>query len=207
MVSNIVGTVSLVVLNMIGRAGYFGVFFLMFLGAANVPVPSEIVMPFSGFAASRGELSLSLVIFFGIVGAYCGSLASYWAGRLLGEKALRFVSKISLHEKEDFMMAEKWFSRFGPWVVLIGQSLPIIRSFVALPAGMFKVPFKAFAPLSLISISIWTSVLGYIGFRMGENWQVVGAYLRKFDLLIAALFIILAVLWIIRHIKKRHGKK
>jgi membrane protein DedA with SNARE-associated domain len=197
----IIGTVSSWVLTVIGGAGYIGVSALMFLSAANVPIPSEVIMPFAGFAAFRGDMDILGVIIAGVMGGFSGSVASFFLGRKLGPRSLDIVSKISLHGKNDFLKTEKWFSRFGSWVVLFGLSMPIIRSFISLPAGIFGVRPRSFLITSFISISVWSAALALLGFFLGDNWTIVGSYFKKFDVLIVSLIVVFGAVWLVRHLK------
>jgi len=201
MISEILGILFSAVLAVISALGLAGVTGLMFLSSANIPMPSQVIMPFAGFVASEGRFTLFGVILAGVLGGFCGSLTSYFIGRKLGMRSIDFFSKISLHGKKDFLKTEKWFSRFGPWVVLVGLSLPIIRSFISLPAGIFGVRPKSFIPMSLISTSVWTTSLSVLGFVLGKNWTVIGEYFHKFDLLIFSLGIIFVIAWIFHHFR------
>lgn len=203
MISEILGVVFSWVLTVIGALGYAGIAGLMFLSAANIPIPSEAIMPFAGFVASGGKMTLMGVIIVGVTGGFLGSLASYFIGRKLGKKSLDIFSKVSLHGKEDFIKTEKWFSRFGPWVVLAGLSLPVVRSFISLPAGVFGIRPKHFIPLALVSITIWSSALAVLGFVLGDNWMIIGSYFRKFDILIVGIGVVFVAVWIIKHLKPR----
>lgn len=193
--------VSSWVLFIIGTLGCAGTAGLMFLSAANVPIPSEIIMPFAGFAAADGYFPLAGVIIAGMTGGFCGSVVSYFLGRKLGPKSLDFVSKISLHGKNDFLKAEKWFTRFGSLAVLVGLSLPVVRSFISLPAGIFGVRPKMFIPLAFISVAVWTITLAVLGFTLGENWTIIGGFFRKFDFLIVGLGIVFIAVWVVRHLR------
>jgi len=201
MILEILGIVSSFALDVIGSLGYIGVTTLMFLSAANIPIPSEVIMPFAGFAAFEGSMGIVGVIIAGIIGGFSGSVFSYFLGKKLGPSSLDIVSKISLHGKKDFLKTEKWFSRFGSFVVLIGLSLPIIRSFISPPAGIFGVKTRPFLITSFISVSIWSSALALLGFFMGDNWIVIGTYFRKFDILIISLLAVFVAVWIIRHLR------
>jgi len=206
MISEILSAVFSWVLTVIGALGYAGVAGLMFLSAGNIPIPSEAIVPFAGFVASGGRMTLLGVIIAGVLGGFLGSLASYFVGRKLGAGSLDLVSKISLHGKEDFLKTEKWFSRFGPWVVLVGLSLPIVRSFISLPAGIFGVRPRSFIPLAFVSVAVWSSALAILGFVLGDNWTVVGQYFRKFDILIVGLGVVFVIVWTVRHLKAGKNK-
>lgn len=206
MISSLLGAISSWVLEVISALGYFGISGLMFLSAASIPIPSEVIMPFSGFAASEGRFVIYAVILSGIIGGFLGSLFSFFLGRKMGPGSLDLIGKISLHGKKDFLKTERWFLSHGSLVVLVGLSLPIVRSFISLSAGIFGIKPKMFAVFSLISISCWSAGLALLGFALGENWESIGIYFRKFDFLIVALFAVFFAVWMVRHIKnKKHS--
>lgn len=194
MLEAILETLSLFVLNTIEAWGSAGVFVLMALESANIPIPSEIIMPFSGFLVSRGVFNFWGIILVGALGNLAGSLVSYYAAVPL-TKYLRY--------KREFIAAEKWYERFGEWSIFIGRLLPIIRTFISFPAGMFKVNVWRFSILTFAGSFLWVWLLTYIGFFLGENWDIIGPYFRKFDFVIVGVVIIGFLWWIWHHYKRR----
>ena len=191
--SEIIEIVSTFTLNTINAWGSVGVFVLMALESANIPIPSEIIMPFSGFLASRGDFSFWGIILVGTLGQLAGSLVSYYVAAKLDTK---------IRKNRDFKTAERWFEKYGVWSVFLGRLLPIVRTFISFPAGMFKVNIWKFSILTFVGAYIWTWLLTYIGFQLGENWEVIGPYFRQFDYVIAGAGFIIFVWWLFHHFGK-----
>lgn len=197
----ILEAVVLFVLNTIEQTSYLGVTVLMALESANIPIPSEVIMPFSGFLASQGKLDLHLVSWAGAVGCTLGSLLSYWLGRVSDETWVKgFVSGWGRFfiTKEELDRAEIWFAKYGDQIVFTSRLLPVVRTFISFPAGMAKVNLLKFTVYSFVGSLIWSYILAWIGFKLGENWQVLRPFFRQFDFLILAVGII-AVVWFLYH--------
>jgi membrane protein DedA with SNARE-associated domain len=169
--------------NLIGTFGYPGIILLMTLESACMPVPSEIVMPFAGFAVQQGRLEFFAVGMAGAIGCLIGSVLSYvvgyYGGRPLLEKYGRYIL-ISPHEID---MAHRWFERYGVATVFIARLLPIVRTFVSLPAGIARMDFKKFAVYSFVGSLPWCYALAYAGVILGENWDTLEDYWIYFDIL------------------------
>ncbi len=201
MVSIVLETVSNFILEVINAGGYFGVFFLMALESVNIPIPSEIIMPFSGFLAAGGAFSFWLVVIVGTFGNLVGSVFSYWLGYLV---RLGFLKRKEQNVSREIERAKKWVERFGDWAVFLSRLLPIVRTFISFPLGVLKV--KSFWRFSFLTFSgsfIWSTFLTYLGFIFGKNWQVLEIYFRKFDYLI--LLAILAAIgwWLWKHLRNK----
>ncbi|MCL5004359.1 MAG: DedA family protein [Patescibacteria group bacterium] len=200
MISLILGTISQYVLLVIDKIGYAGIFFLAALGAANIPIPSEVIWPFSGFLANTGKISFWLAIFIGVAGDLAGSLFSYW----LGYQARKNVFHWDNHKiSANVERARKWLDRFGDWAVFLCRMTPVARAFISFPLGVLK--FKSisrFAALTAFGSFVWFSFLSYLGFVFGENWQVLQIYFRKFDYVIVAVILIIGVWGIWKYFKK-----
>jgi membrane protein DedA with SNARE-associated domain len=200
MISTILAIVSSFTLLVIKKTGYLGIFLLMAIESANVPVPSEIVMPFSGFLVSTGVFSFWLVVFFGAFGNLAGSLFSYWLGYLARNKIFSFgkEEKISIEVER----AKKWTERFGDWAAFLSRLLPIVRTFISFPLGVLKVKsLWRFSAFTFAGSFIWSAFLAWLGLKLGENWESMEVYFRKFDYAILALIIIGGAWWIWRHFK------
>lgn len=188
----VVGTVSTFILEVISYSGYWGIFILMVLESANIPAPSEIIMTFSGFLASAGELNFWAVVLVATVANFIGSILSYSLARHYGREGVDFLIKIFILDDDDVVLAEKWFSRFGLASSFIGRLLPIVRTFISLPAGLFKVNVWKFSILTLLGSFIWCLGLTSVGYLAGENWETVEPYFRTFDgvIVVAAVIVI-----------------
>jgi len=194
MLSSLIEIVTSFVLRTIESWGSFGVFVLMALESANIPIPSEIIMPFSGFLAATGVFSFWVIVLVGALGNLAGSLVSYYAAAAL---------KGSLKRKREFVSAERWFEKFGVWSIFLGRLLPIIRTFISFPAGIFKVNIFKFSILTFTGSLIWSWFLTKIGFVLGENWDTIEPYFRKFDFAIVGVILIGLGWWIWYHFRKR----
>jgi len=197
MLEEVIESLTGFVLNTIGSLGEVGVFFLMLLQSANIPVPSEVIMPFSGFLASKGEFGFWIIVTVGTLGNLAGSLISYH---------LATPMKKRLEHKKEFQSAERWFQRFGIRSVFIGRMVPVVSTFISFPAGLFKVNLLKFSALTFMGAFIWNSVLAYGGFFLGENWNILGPYFRKFDYLLVGIVIIGIGTYTWYHLKGRKAK-
>jgi len=185
MIEYILEILSLFVLGVIEMWGYWGVFFLMALESANIPIPSEIIMPFSGFLVSTGVFDFWTVVLVGALGNLAGSLGSYY----LAERFRGWVAHHYLYEK-----IESWVEKYGVASSFWGRLLPIVRTFISFPAGLFKIPIIPFSALTFAGSFIWSAILTYPGVYLGENWEAIEPIFRKFDLVIAALLVV-AMVW------------
>lgn len=177
------------ILKTIETLGYPGVFLLMLLGNANIPIPSEITMTFSGFLVGAGKFQFWLVVLVGAVGDITGSLISYLLANRISHR---------LKTNEDFKRAESWYIRFGTASLFFGKLVPLVRAFIAFPAGIFKTNIWRFLLLIAASALIWSTALTYLGFVLGENWDKIGPYFRKFDFVIAAAIVVVGI-WYLKH--------
>lgn len=177
--------------------GYAGVVFLMFLENLFPPIPSEVVMPLSGFAAAQGELSIVGVIVAGTAGSVLGALFWYYVARWLGEDRLkgwtrRYGRWITLGPR-DVDKADDWFDRYGGWVVFFGRVVPTVRTLVAIPAGLFEMNLWLYLLLTTVGSAIWTAALALVGFWLGSNWKTVGTYIDPVSYAIIAAIVVLYI--------------
>lgn len=189
MLETVLSAISGFILDVIQTLGYPGVFLLMALGAANIPIPSEITMTFSGFLVGINKFQFWTVVLVGTIGDIAGSLSSYFLAHQVSER---------LKVNHDFQRAENWYRRFGEASLFLGKLVPFIRTFIAFPAGIFKVKLWKFLLLIASGALIWSVALTYIGFVLGANWTTIEPYFRKFDVVIA-IALIIAFAWWLRH--------
>lgn len=193
------------IINFIESTTYLGIFILMALESALIPIPSEITMPFSGFLASQGKLSFLWVVVDGTIANLAGSYIAYYIGYFLEETVLlnliKKYGKFILISEHDYHKANKWFDKYGDKVIFASRLLPGIRTVISLPAGMFKMEIKKFTIYTIVGCLIWSTLLTYVGYVLGENWNSLETYYRKFEIAIAVLLILSAVWYIRRHIK------
>lgn len=201
------------VMGVISDLGYPGIFLLMAAESALIPIPSEIIMPFSGFLVSEGRFSLLGITLAGAFGNLAGSWTAYalgfWGHERVVRRIVRNYGKFILLTEEDFDSSLKLFAKYGQWIAAIARVLPAIRTVISLPAGIAKLPFWKFSALTFFGSLIWSFFLGYIGLILGENWQVIRPYFRKFDILIVTITIILVGVYIYHklHKHKLSGQK
>jgi len=187
----------------IGQFGYFGVVFLMTLESANIPIPSEVIMPFAGFLVARGDLSLFWVVVFGTLGNWIGSVISYAIGYYGGRPlVLKYGKYVRLNE-HHLDQSEVWFSKYGEWSVFIGRLLPIVRTFISLPAGFSKMNYAKFSLYTVLGAFPFCYLLGWLGYKMGEHWEDLRQYFHYLDYLI----ILVIILLIIRYFMKKRSHK
>lgn len=179
---------STFIIHFIRSSGYFGIFILMALESALVPIPSEVTMPFSGFLAQQGMLSLPFVIITGALGNVVGSLLGYAVGFFLEENILiTFIKKYGkfiLFTEEDYMTSKRWFNKFGDSVVFGSRLLPAIRTFISLPAGVFEMNLVKFCMYTFVGSLIWSGVLTMVGYYLGGKWDILGPIFNKFHVVI-----------------------
>lgn len=182
----------------ISQVSYTGIFILMLLESALIPIPSEVTMPFGGFLASTGRFNFWLVVLAGTVGNLVGSWLAYWVG-FWGEASvvrglIRRWGRYVLVSEEEFNRAEVWFNRYGEVIVFFSRILPVIRTFISLPAGIAKMNFWKFTLYTFIGSLIWSYFLTKVGFTLGANWEVLEKYFRQFQFLIGGVLFI-GIFW------------
>lgn len=186
----------------IAHLGYTGIFSLMILESALIPIPSEIIMPFSGFLSSTTRLDPFLVILSGSLGNLVGSVLTYYLGIKAGRKFILKYGKYILLKKEHLELTENLFKRYGDRISFVGRLLPIIRTYVSLPAGIGKTSFKKFVIYTFAGSIVWNSMLTYIGMSLGTNWKNIDKYSIYLD--IAAVLLVAAfVMWFIYNTRRK----
>lgn len=190
------------IIHLIQSTGYFGIFVLMTLESALIPIPSEITMPFAGFLANKGSLSFPLVVLAGALGNLVGSLLAYAVGFYLEENVIVNLiakyGKFILLSKHEYLKAVHRFQKYGNGITFFSRLLPVVRTFISLPAGLAEMNIWKFSVYTFLGSVIWSGFLTYIGFYLGEQWKTLEVYFRKFDILIL-IIIVIAVLLYINH--------
>ncbi|MEJ0021735.1 MAG: DedA family protein [Candidatus Doudnabacteria bacterium] len=173
----------------------------MAIESAAIPLPSEVIMPFAGFLVASQRFSLLGLGLAGATGSTIGSWLTYCLGYYGGRPLIeRYGHWVFLSERE-LNLTEKFFKKFGHWSTFFGRLLPVIRTFVSIPAGISKVDFLSFTITAFIGSFIWSYFLAWLGQRLGEHWHDLENYFRKFDILIVAVIVIFIIYWIRRHLK------
>jgi membrane protein DedA with SNARE-associated domain len=193
------------VTNAIGTLGLGGIFVLMLAESACIPIPSEATMLFAGFAASQGRFSLFAITVVGVLGNLVGSWIAYavgYFGRI--ELVERHAGK--LHVKPSHLAwADRWFARYGEPTVFFSRLLPIVRTFISLPAGVARMPVVRFTLFTLLGCIPWVFLLGFIGYEVGHNWTHWRHAFSYVDYVMAALIVAGIAYWIYRRVSARRG--
>lgn len=180
--------------HLIDTLGYFGVFALLLIENLFPPLPSEVVAPFCGYAAARGELDIAGVIAAAVFGSMVGQLPWYYAGRMLGEKRIEALAArygrwltVTPHEVDRVF---KWFYRYGAASVFFGRMVPAIRAVISLPAGIAAMPLGKFLAFSLAGTTLWMGGLAYAGYRLGQNYELVEKYMGPLTKVVVVLVVL-----------------
>src|SRR5918997_510998 len=202
LIASITDPIVEVAVDVVRELGLAGVFVLMLLESACIPVPSEATMLFAGFNVSEGEYSLFAATAVGSVANLVGSWLAYWLGHL-GRVDLLEKHGRKLHVKKSHLeWADRWFERHGDATVFFTRMMPIIRTFISLPAGVAKMPFVRFSVLTFLGCLPWVFMLTFIGQQVGENWTDWKDSLHYFDYFVAAC-IVVGIGYLI--VKRRRG--
>lgn len=191
--AGIIETVSNFAIYLIEDLGYWGVFIGMTIESTCIPLPSEVIMPLAGFVAYRGEMSLLGITIVGAVGNLIGSWIAYFVGLKGGRPFLEKYGKYILISPKKLDMAHEWFDKYGHEAVLISRVLPIIRTFISLPAGIAEMDLKKFTIYTFVGSLPWCFVLGYIGFMLGPNWNIIEEYFHYMDIVVVIGVVALAI--------------
>ncbi len=208
MVAKIIELLSAFIVATISALGYGGIVLLMAIESACIPLPSEIIMPFSGYLVYTGELNLWIVSVAGAVGCVLGSLVAYGAGMYGGRPFIEKYGRYVLISHHDLDLADRWFNRFGEVIVFASRLLPVIRTFIAFPAGVARMNIKKFVVYTFIGSLPWCLGLAYVGQKLGEQWDTnptLKTLFHRFDFAIGIAIMLAAVWWVWRHL--RHAKR
>lgn len=183
--------------------GYPAIFVLMLLESALVPFPSEVTMLAGGFYAAEGSLDLFWVGAAGVMGNMVGSWIAYALGRKTGRALLDRYGRYVLIRRHDIDRAEVWWDKHGEAATFFSRLLPVIRTFISLPAGIAKMPLGKFSIYTFLGVVPWTYGLAYLGVVLGENWERVLGYFDLPTLLIAGTLVVVVGLWYLRRRKQQ----
>jgi len=202
-------TIILFLESLFGMVGWFGVVLAMAIESACIPLPSEVTMPLAGwFLIEARGYPVWHVIWAGLyggLGCTIGSVATYWIGALGGRPLLEKYGKYVLISRHDIEVADRWFNRWGEATAFFSRLLPVVRTFISLPAGVARMNFGKFTLLSFIGSFIWCIVLGWLGYVFGSQWELVRQYMRPFDIPIIIAGIVLVGWYIYNHVKRNRA--
>ncbi len=205
MITSILAIISKFILDLISKIEYGGIFLLMAIDSVNIPIPSEITMPFSGFLAGQGTFNFWIVVFAGTIGSVIGSLVSYGIAYFVGKPLINFLKKIPIVNR-DYFKVERFFNNHGQKTIFWGRLIPVVRTFISFPAGIFKVNIWKFTLLTIIGSFIWSLALSFLGYILGENWMVLQKYFHRFDYLILAIILVFIVWYIWRKLSNKGNR-
>jgi membrane protein DedA with SNARE-associated domain len=183
--------------DLIVKFGYAGIFAVTFIENIIAPIPSEFLFPWAGFLASKGDLNIFLIAFSGALGSLVAALVLYYLGhKMSGDKSRKFVAKYGKYlfiKEEDIERAENWFKDYGVWTVFLFRLVPLGRTIISIPAGFIKMNVWTFSLLTFAGTFIWCFILTYLGFVLGENWEVIAEYSSEYEKVVILLIIITGV--------------
>ncbi len=186
----------------INSFGYSGIVMLMAIESACIPLPSEIIMPFSGFVVSQGKMNIYLVSLAGAFGNLIGSVVAYALGSFGGRPLLLKYGKYILVRKHDIELAEGFFTKYGWAAVFFGRLLPVVRTYISLPAGIARMNFLLFCLLTFLGALPWSYALAYAGFMLGRNWEDIRTYTHIIDIAVILGLLVLIIYFVHRKRKK-----
>lgn len=177
--------------------GYLAIFVLMALESANIPIPSEITLPFAGFLVSRQQLDFHLAAFMGAIGCLFGSMVSYGLGKWLGRTFLERYGAWFGMGSVQIALGDRWMSQYGNFAAFFSRLLPVVRTFISFIAGIWSSPFPSFCLLTFIGSWIWSYLLVYAGVVLGSYWSTLHAYGQSADIGIVGAILVgfIAYLW------------
>lgn len=185
-------------IHFISALGVWGIFIGMIIESACIPLPSEVIMLYGGFMVGQGTASFVSVLLAGVLGNLLGSLLMLWIGARFGRPLVERYGKYVLFNYEHLEKAEKWFDKYGDWATFFGRNLPVIRTFISLPAGIAKMKPGRFIVFTLIGSIPWNAALTYFGLKLGQHWEAAQTFIHPLTYIVALIIAI----WIIRFIYK-----
>jgi membrane protein DedA with SNARE-associated domain len=202
LISKIIAAVSGFILATIRAGGYAGVAGLMAVESACIPLPSELIMPFAGFLASQGRFNLWALGLVGAIGCVVGSIPAYYLGLYGGRPLIEKYGRYLLVSPHDLDVADRLFQRHGEPVVFFARLLPIVRTFIAFPAGFSKMPMRRFIVYTFVGSFPWCLGLAYVGRKLGDHWKSLEVYFHRFDAAFAVAIVAAAALFLYRHLRR-----
>jgi membrane protein DedA with SNARE-associated domain len=207
MIEHILVVLAGFIKSVISSLGYPGIALLMAIESACIPLPSEIIMPFAGYLVYAGRFeSLALVATLGALGCNLGSVLAYEVGAYGGRPLIERFGKYILMSRHDLDASERFFQRYGSITVFVGRLLPVIRTFIALPAGIARMPRGRFHLYTFVGSWPWCYGLAYIGYVLGERWETdprLRQWLHRFDFLIVLALLVAIVYFVRSHWRNR----
>ncbi|HKP13747.1 MAG TPA: DedA family protein [Blastocatellia bacterium] len=205
MIARIIEILSGFIVATISALGYAGVVLLMAIESACIPLPSEIIMPFSGYLVYTGRFNLWGVGVAGAVGCVLGSVVAYYIGMYGGRPLIEKYGRYILVSRHDLDLADRWFQKYGEVIVFASRLLPVVRTFIAFPAGVARMNMSRFIIYTFLGSLPWCIALAYVGQLLGEQWdknETLKTWFHRFDFVIGILIVAGAAWWVWRHLKQ-----
>ena len=189
------------IIQTISDLGYLGIFLVMLAESIFPPIPSELIIPFAGFAAANGQLDFFGVLAAATIGAVVGMLPWYFAGRLFGLERVRYLAdrfgRVMAFNADEIDIAVGWFKRFGPIIVLLGRLIPLIRTLISVPAGLSRMSLPVFLAASTAGALIWNTFLTMAGYILHEHYEVIEVVLDPLSYIVLGLVVVLYLVKVI----------
>ncbi|MFJ1588759.1 DedA family protein [Kitasatospora albolonga] len=172
------------------------------------PLPSEIILPLTGFAAAQGVLSLASALFWTTLGSVVGAVALYGLGAVFGRERMHALwARLPLVKPSDLVRTEEWFARHGTKAVLLGRMVPVFRSLISVPAGVERMPLPLFVGLTTVGSLVWNTVLVLAGYWLGDRWDVVGTYIGIMSKVVLGLAALALICYVVMRVRGRDGSR
>ena len=206
MIEKIIAILAQFIIAVISSSGYAGIALLMGIESACIPLPSEIIMPFSGYLVFTGRFNLFWVATAGAIGCNLGSAVAYWIGAHGGRPMVERFGRFVLLDKKDLERTTRFFDKYGSITVFLARLLPVVRTFIAFPAGIAKMPLVRFHVYTFLGSWPWCFALAYVGMKLGQGWETdprFKAVFHEFHTVIVVLLLIGIVWFLWSHLKGR----
>jgi len=202
MINAILTIISIFIIDTISSTGYLGIVILMAIESACIPLPSEVIMPFSGYLVTMKRFSFIGTGLAGAFGCVVGSVTAYYVGMYGGRPLIERYGKYILISHRDLDIADRWFLRYGDAVIFFSRLLPVIRTFISFPAGVARMNMVKFVTYTFVGSFPWCLGLAYIGMILGKNWETIKVYFHRFDYLIGAVILLGIGIFLWKHLKR-----
>lgn len=206
MIAKIIAALATFVIAVISHTGYLGLVALMAIESACIPLPSEIIMPFAGYLVYTRQFNLYWAATAGAIGCNVGSVIAYEIGYSGGRRLIEKYGSYLLMSRHDLELADRFFAKFGSIAVFIGRLLPVVRTFIALPAGVARMPRLRFHIYTFLGSWPWCFALAWVGMKLGARWKTdprLSQWLHRLDAVILVLLLV-GIIWFARsHWKNR----
>lgn len=201
MLHQIIDPILQMIRDQVANWSYLGVVIMMAIESANIPLPSEAIMPTAGILVNEGKMDIHLSALAGAVGCVLGSIPSYFLGLYGGRPFLQKYGKYLLLREKDLDLADKWVNKYGDITFFICRMLPVVRTFISFPAGVLKAHFWMFVASTFIGSLIWCYFLTWVGIEFGKNMEVFVDLWHKFDVAIVVVGLLLFGIYLKHHLK------